>query len=73
MNMLRQYGFVKCASGSAGFLIRVEIHGVEVQGPQTGVGAEIIKDSYVADHDMFKIDTLLLQDRADIGSRASPF
>jgi hypothetical protein len=37
MNELRQYGFVKCASESVGFLNRVETHGAEVQGLQTGV------------------------------------
>ena len=33
---------------------------------------EIVKDSYVTDDEMFEIDTLLIQDCADIGSRVSP-
>ena len=73
MNELGEYGFVKRSSKSVGFVNIAETHGAEVQGLQTGVWAEIIKNSFhITDYDMLEIDTLLFQDRADIRSRASP-
>ena len=52
MNKLRQYGFVKCASGSVRFFNSVENYRADVQSLQTGVWAKITKDSHVTDDDM---------------------